>query len=53
MQDDATALPGMPQKRASSAATMELLGKFSMVKEKKENNRIFLLRMVQTFTIKQ
>jgi len=35
MQDDVTALPGMPQKRAESALTMELLGKISMVKEKK------------------
>jgi len=38
MQDDATALPGMPQKRAESSVTMELLRKISMVKEKKLKN---------------
>jgi len=35
MQDDATALPGMPQKRALSAIILELLWKISMIKNKK------------------
>jgi len=47
MQDDATALPGMPQKRASSAVTLELLWKISMVKKKKTKmNNYFYLTIV-------